>query len=216
MIFETLVVGPFQCNCSILACEKTKEAVLIDAGDEGPRIASRLKQLGVTVKYSLHTHAHLDHIGAVKDVKGAAPGAKVCLHRDDHEIYRMLPQQGRMFGFQYDEPPPVDRFLEDGEEVVFGDGVSMTALHTPGHSPGGLCFRFKEGQLGEKPFLFSGDTLFFESIGRTDLWGGDFGVLSKSIKERLYSLDEETDVLPGHGPRTSIAHEKRENPFVSP
>jgi glyoxylase-like metal-dependent hydrolase (beta-lactamase superfamily II) len=214
MIRKTLVVGPFQCNCSILVCEKTKEAVVIDAGDEFPRIEAALKELDVRVKWSLHTHAHLDHIGAVKELKTVLPTAQIAIHRDDHDMYKQLPLQGRMFGFNYDEPPGVDQFLEDGQAVAFGEH-RLTCLHTPGHSPGGLCFRVEAGALAESPFLFSGDTLFRESIGRTDLWGGSLDVLKKSIKQRLYSLEGETQVLPGHGPMTTLEYEAKNNPFVN-
>ncbi len=213
MIQETLVVGPFQCNCCILACEETKEAVVIDAGDEYDAISKRLRALGLTVKYSLHTHAHLDHIGAVHGLKAEYAAAKIALHADDADIYRMLPQQGQMFGFHYDAPPAIDVMLQDGQEISFGRHKCQV-IHTPGHSPGGACFHFSGGELGTAPFLFSGDTLFHESIGRTDLWGGDFGTLKKSIQGRLFTLEEETAVQPGHGPRTSVGHERRKNPFV--
>jgi hydroxyacylglutathione hydrolase len=110
---HTLVVGPFQCNCSILVCERTKEAIVIDAGDELERIVAACQKAGVTLKYSVHTHAHLDHIGAVKGLKAAMPATKICLHKDDNQLYEALPMQGQMFGFQYDVPPPVDHFMQD-------------------------------------------------------------------------------------------------------
>jgi len=213
MIQKTIVVGPFQCNCTILACEKTKEAIVIDAGDELPQIRQALSELGVTLKYSVHTHGHLDHIGAVSGLKKFSPKTTICLHQGDQWMYENLPMQGKMFGFQYEVPPAVDHFINDQEELFFGEH-RCSIIHTPGHSPGGVCLRFDEGQLGATPFLFSGDTLFQDSIGRTDLWGGDHGQLIKTIKQRLFVLPEETTVMPGHGPLTSIAHEKRENPFV--
>ena len=213
MIRKTIVVGPFQCNCTILVCEKTREAIIIDAGDEIDRIRDELQKLNVVVKYSVHTHAHLDHIGAVDGLKKFSPQTAICLHRDDHEIYKNLPMQGKLFGFHYSEPPAVDEFLEHEQTLRFGEH-SLSVIHTPGHSPGGICLKFSEGTLAESPFLFSGDTLFRESIGRTDLWGGDHGLLVKSIKQRLFPLPEETNVLPGHGPLTTLAHERRENPFL--
>ena len=215
MIHKQLVVGPFQCNCSILICEKTKEAIIIDAGDEAPRIIEELKNQGCTVKFSFHTHAHLDHIGAVKELKAFSPSTKIALHASDLQLYENLPMQGKLFGVDYDVPPKVDQLIEDEETLSFGDGKELKIIHTPGHSPGGVCLKFKEGLLGDKPVLFTGDTLFHESIGRTDLWGGDFSVLKKSIKERIYSQEKETVVCPGHGLRTSIEHEMAENPFVN-
>lgn len=208
-----LVVGPFQCNCSILVHPVTKEALVIDAGDEFQKIKARCEKLGVKIKYSIHTHGHLDHIGAVKELKTWAPQAKICLHKDDEWIYQNLPMQGQMFGIQYEVPPSVDQFLNDGEELVLGD-VKFQMVHTPGHSPGGLCIRVKEGEIGKVPAVFTGDTLFQESIGRTDLWGGDHGLLIKSIKQRLLVLDGETKVFPGHGPSTTIEVEKKSNPFL--
>lgn len=210
---HTLVVGPFQCNCQILICEKTKEAIVIDAGDEMAKIRDSLAKAGVNLKYSVHTHAHLDHIGAVEGLKAWRPEMKICLHKGDEWIYKNLPMQGQLFGFEYAPPPPVDHFLEDGEELTFGD-QKFSVIHTPGHSPGGVCLRFSEGKLGETPVLFTGDTLFAQSIGRTDLWGADHKQLITSIKDRLLTLDEETVVHPGHGPSTTLGRESRDNPFL--
>jgi hypothetical protein len=138
---------------------------------------------------------------------------KLSLHQADHELWKNLVKQGSMFGFEFGEPRPVDHFLLDEEELKIGDS-KFKILHTPGHSPGGLCIRFNEGELAEVPFLFSGDTLFQSSIGRTDLWGGDYKTLIQSIKQRIFTLDEETTVVPGHGFETSIAEERRDNPFL--
>lgn len=209
MIQKTFTVGPLQCNCTILACERTLEAVLIDPGDEAAVIIRNLKDLGVTVKYLLHTHAHFDHIGATKEVR-AHTQAAVCLHKGDQSIYEMLPLQGKMFGMQFEAAPAIEKFLEDEEILQFGDhGIQV--IHTPGHSPGGVCFKLTSGQ----ETLFSGDTLFQGSIGRTDLWGGNFDELITSIKNRLLILNDEIQVFPGHGPHTLIGKEKRNNPFLS-
>jgi hydroxyacylglutathione hydrolase len=207
MIFERLVVGPLQCNCAILACEKTKEAVVIDPGDEATRIVSAIQSRGYDVKYLLHTHAHFDHIGATAELRKAVT-APVCLHKGDHEIFKNLPMQGQMFGMQFGEAPEVEKFLEDNEVLKFGN-QSLEVVHTPGHSPGGLCFKVS----GDEEMLFSGDSLFQMSIGRTDLWGGNFELLIKSIKERVFSLEGEMPVHPGHGPSTRVGDEKRLNPF---
>lgn len=208
MIYKKLVVGPLQCNCAILACEKTKEAVIIDPGDEGARIASEVQASGFTVKALLHTHAHFDHIGGTKEVKEAL-SAPIWLHKADLEIYNNLPLQGRMFGFSFVAAPAVDNFLEDGQTLNFGEH-SLEVIHTPGHSPGGVCFRKKDGE----EMIFSGDTLFQMSVGRSDLWGGDHEQMIHSIKDRLLVLSEDTPVHPGHGPSTMIGIEKRSNPFL--
>lgn len=209
MIQKTFSVGPLQCNCTVLACEKTLEGVLIDPGDEPQKIIQHLNNLGVTIKYLLHTHAHFDHIGATKGLK-THTGAPVCLHEADRFIYEMLPLQGKMFGMHFESAPPIEKVLEDEEVLRFGNhGIQV--LHTPGHSPGGVCFKLTGGE----ETLFSGDTLFQGSIGRTDLWGGSYDELIKSIKKRLMILDDEIVVFPGHGPSTLIGKEKRNNPFLT-
>lgn len=208
MIRKQFVVGPLQCNCTILTCEKAREAVVIDPGDEGARLVEELKSQGVTVKYLLHTHAHFDHIGATRTLKENFT-TKICLHRGDEKIYQMLPVQGQMFGMRFDEPKPIDQFIEDGELLTFGEH-RLEVIHTPGHSPGGVCFKLSE----KEQLLFSGDTLFQGSIGRTDLWGGNYDTLLQSIRTRLLSLDGDTQVFPGHGGETLISTEKRHNPFL--
>jgi len=207
VIKKTFVVGPLQCNCTLLACEKTGEAVLIDPGDEGSRLVSELQGLNVKVKYLLHTHAHFDHIGATGFLKSHTQ-AQVCLHQGDQGIYEMLPVQGQMFGMQFDPAPKIEKFLTDEEILEFGEH-KIQVIHTPGHSPGGICFKLTGGD----EWLFSGDTLFQGSIGRTDLWGGDFDLLTKSIKRRIFTLKEDIAVFPGHGPSTFVGQEKRHNPF---
>lgn len=206
---ETLVVGPLQCNCTILACEKTLEAVVIDPGDEAENILASLRAKNIKVKYLLHTHAHFDHIGATASLKSKT-AAQICLHKGDEEIYKNLPLQGQMFGMKFDAPAPIDKFLEDEEEVTFGE-QKLKVIHTPGHSPGGICFTLE----GKESLVFSGDTLFQGSIGRTDLWGGDYSQLIRSIKSRLLTLDDSTQVFPGHGPSSVIHAEKKLNPFLS-
>jgi hydroxyacylglutathione hydrolase len=208
MIQEQLVVGPLQCNCMILICEKTREAVVIDPGDEAPRILKTLEDLKVNVRYLLHTHAHFDHIGATAGLK-ATLSAPSCLHRSDELIYNNLPMQGKMFGMEFLPAPPVEKFLEDEEILSFGEN-QLQVIHTPGHSPGSVCFRL----LGSEEVLYSGDTLFYQSIGRSDLWGGDQTQLVTSIKNRLLPLNGDLPVFPGHGPRTRIGDEKKSNPFL--
>ena len=210
MIHQNLVVGPLACNCALLACEETREAVLIDPGDEAPRILEAVAKANVTVKYLLHTHAHFDHVGATAGVR-AKLDAKTCLHRGDEDLYRNLPLQGRMFGVPMDAAPPLEKYLEDNEVLAFGR-YRIEVVHTPGHSPGSVCFRVT-GDGQER--LFSGDTLFQGSIGRADLWGGDGRQLIRSIKTRLLAFDDEIPVYPGHGEATKIGTERRSNPFLT-
>ena len=210
MIHKTVVVGPLQCNCAILGCERTREAVIVDPGDEAAKILAEVAALKLEVKFLLHTHAHFDHVGGTGEVRKKLT-APVCLHKGDDDLYRNLPLQGKLFGIPLMAGPPVEKYLEDGEELVFGD-YKLTTLHTPGHSPGSICFQVAGN--GEE-WLFSGDTLFQQSVGRSDLWGGDHGTLVRSIKSRLLTLDDDTPVFPGHGPETIIGIEKRTNPFLT-
>lgn len=209
MIQHTIVVGPFQCNCTLLACERTGEAVLIDPGDEPEKILKALGEPNLRVKYLLHTHAHFDHFAATAKVK-AAKGGEVVLHRGDEKLWVNLKAQGQMFGMEFDDPAVVEKFVDDGEELTFGDH-KLQVIHTPGHSPGSICFKLADG----KESVYSGDTLFWRSIGRADLWGGDARQLIRSIKDRLFVLEDDLRVFPGHGPSTRLGEEKRENPFLT-
>ena len=209
MIVETVVVGSFQCNCTILACEKTKHAVIIDPGDEAHKIMEIIKHYDLDVKYLLHTHAHLDHIMATREIKEKT-GAEILLHHADNDIYNNLTMQAKMFGFNVKEPLKVDKFIAHDEIITAGETINTSVIHTPGHSPGSVCFHFDKE---EKPFIFSGDTLFERSIGRTDLWGGSQDQLLSSIKDRIFSLPEDTVVCPGHGNKTTVWEEKKKNPF---
>jgi len=208
MIHQTIVVGPLECNCALLACEKTKEAIIIDPGEQADKIIAAVEKAGLSVKYLVHTHAHFDHIGGTKGVREVLPAA-ICLHRADEQIYQNLPLQGKMFGFAFDAAPPVEKWIEDEETLLFGE-CRATVIHTPGHSPGSICLRVRD-EKEEK--LFSGDTLFQMSIGRSDLWGGDQSQLLKSVRERIFTLDGEMPVYPGHGASTRIGDEKLHNPF---
>ncbi len=209
LFVETFPVGDFQCNCAILVDEATREAVIVDPGDDAPRILARVKSHGVTVRYLLHTHAHLDHIMATRAVKEAT-GAEVRLHPGDDWLYQNLAMQCGMFGWDADTPSPVDAPLAEGDVITFG-GERLTVIHTPGHTPGSVCLE----SAGETPLVFSGDTLFARGIGRTDLWGGSHPQLLRSIERRLLVLPDPTRVVPGHGPRTTIGDERRKNPFLT-
>jgi len=207
-LLQTLPVGPLQCNCTILFDEERREALVVDPGDEAPRILKALTDLNARTLALLHTHGHFDHIGATSDV-AEATGAAIRLHAGDRFLYDSLAEQASFFGLSLRAPRPPDQPLSDGEVISFG-GFQVRAIHTPGHTPGSTSFLLE----GENPILFSGDTLFHRSIGRTDLWGGDTDQILASIRERLFTLPPETPVVCGHGPRTTIGEERKLNPFV--
>jgi hydroxyacylglutathione hydrolase len=212
---KTIVVGPFQCNCRLLVCPETRKAALVDPGDEAPRILKALEGTDIHVQYLLHTHGHLDHVGATRSVKETLLSKpEIALHRGDEPLYLALKKQGALFGINYDDPLKVDHYLEDGETIEVGK-LKLSVLHTPGHSPGSVCLRLHEDSaLGAGESLYSGDTLFQGSVGRTDLWGANQDQMFKSIRGRILTLDDDTRVCPGHGPETRIGIEKRENPFL--
>jgi len=207
-LLQTLPVGPLQCNCTILFDEERREALVVDPGDEAPRILKALTDLNARTLALLHTHGHFDHIGATSDV-AEATGAAIRLHAGDRFLYDSLAEQASFFGLSLRAPRPPDQPLSDGEVISFG-GFQVRAIHTPGHTPGSTSFLLE----GESPILFSGDTLFHRSIGRTDLWGGDTDQILASIRERLFTLPAETPLVCGHGPRTTIGEERKLNPFV--
>ena len=207
IIVETIPVGPLQCNCTILGDLESLKAIVVDPGGDAEILLERLVELNLQVERIIHTHAHLDHFLASGKMKEAT-GAKLALHREDLFLWDMLEDQCRMFGIPFEPAPPPDQWLENEEEIDLND-LQGKALHTPGHTPGSMCFLFESQKL-----LIAGDTLFQGSIGRTDLWGGDFKKIEKSIQEKLYTLDEETSVITGHGESTSIGHEMRANSFV--
>lgn len=207
LIVKTFPIGPLQCNCTIIGNPVTHRALLIDPGGDAEVILQMLKDLNLHVVQVLHTHAHLDHFLASGEIKKQT-GAQLCLHKDDSFLWDMLETQCMMFGVPYSPAPAPDHWLEHEEELELED-LKGVCLHTPGHSPGSMCFHFDTEKL-----LIAGDTLFQGSIGRTDLWGGDYRAIEKSIKQRLYTLDEACRVITGHGPATSLGFEMRNNPFV--
>ncbi|MDQ6893893.1 MAG: MBL fold metallo-hydrolase [Acidobacteriota bacterium] len=209
---QILPVGPLQCNCSILSDPQTREALIIDPGDEGPRIAAAVESAGLRVVALLHTHGHFDHIGASGAV-AAATGAPIRIHSADRPLYDALAEQAALFGLRADPAPPPDEPIRDRERIGFGR-FAVTTIHTPGHTPGSTCFLLDPGEDAD-PILFSGDTLFRRSIGRTDLWGGDTEQILESIREKLFTLPADLRVVCGHGPDTTIGEEKKGNPFVS-
>ncbi len=206
MILIRLIVGPLQVNCYILADEKTKEAVVIDPGDDAGDILKIINEKDFTVKYIVNTHAHFDHVGANKAIKEAT-GAELLLHEADAKILATASKQSRSFGLSTVDSPPADRHLKHGDIVTAGE-VSLKVLHTPGHTPGGIS-------LLEQGIVFTGDSLFAGSIGRTDFPGGDLMTLLHSIRTNLMVLPDETKVFSGHGPASTIGEERRENPFLN-
>ncbi|MBH0185719.1 MAG: MBL fold metallo-hydrolase [Nitrospira sp.] len=206
LIRKTFSVPPLGCNCSIIGDPVTKRAIVVDPGGDSARILQEVQKLGLTVSHILHTHAHFDHFlasGAMKQATGAA----LCLHQDDLDLWENLEVQCRMFGVPFVAVPMPDYWLKDEEQVLLGEHA-LIALHTPGHTPGSMSFHAPNEQL-----VLAGDTLFRGSIGRTDLWGGDFDTIEQSIRERLYTLDDATIVVTGHGPETEIGREKESNQF---
>ena len=212
MIHEVLAVGALQCNCSILGDEETRQAIVIDPGDEVERILAVLKKHNLRARYILNTHAHFDHVGNCYELKEAT-GADIWLHKADLPIYETAPRQAEQFAMYGVNPirmAAVDLFPRDADGVSVGK-IAAQLIHTPGHTPGSLSIHVPGGT---KDTLFAGDTLFNGSIGRTDLPGGDFDRILRSIKERLLTLDDDTEVWPGHGAKTTIGRERRTNPFL--
>jgi glyoxylase-like metal-dependent hydrolase (beta-lactamase superfamily II) len=210
MIIEVRAAPPFYKNGFLVACERTREAAIIDPGDEVDELLAAVRDYAADVKYILLTHAHVDHVTGVAAAK-AAFDVPVHLHRDDLFLYERAVDQGAMFGFRVQPPPPVDVFY-DMSPIAIGD-LEVRVHHTPGHCPGGVCLQIgKKREPGRD--LFVGDTLFAGSIGRTDLPGGDYDVLMRSITEVLFPLGDDAIVHPGHGPDTTIARERATNPFL--
>lgn len=216
MFIKVFPVGAFQCNCTIIGDLKTGDAIVIDPGDEAERIIKELKSQNLTARYILHTHAHLDHIGATRALKEGC-GGQVCLHKDDLFLYENIAMQAELLRLPVDTRiVPVEHYLVHNDPIECHADLRCTALHTPGHTPGSMCFLFENLSLSDQKInlLFSGDTLFMGSVGRTDLWGGDHAQLIASIKEKLLVLPGETIVVSGHGPQTTIGQELKINPFL--
>lgn len=207
LFIKTFPVGALQCNCTILGDSEAKVAIVIDPGGEAPRILSALDEAELRVLHIVHTHAHIDHVGATHAVRGATGGATY-LHPGDTPLHDMLALQAQFLGVPMPEPSVMDHPLQDALTLPFG-AFELAVMHTPGHTPGSVCFA-----VPGQDVCFSGDTLFAGGIGRTDLWGGDSEAIVHSIRDRLYALNGAVQVVPGHGPVTSIDRERRANPFV--
>jgi hydroxyacylglutathione hydrolase len=212
MIIEIQAVGPFFKNGFVLGCPDSREAVLIDPGDEVDDLLAFANRSALSIRHILLTHAHIDHITGVTAAKRAL-GVPVYLHRDDLFLYDHAIEMAAMFGMRVQQPPPVDVFYTPGQAIPFGS-LEVRWHHTPGHCPGGVCLEVGEaGKPGAD--LFVGDTLFAGSIGRTDLPGGDAATLIASIRNVLLAFEDETTVYPGHGPATTIGQERRTNPYLA-
>jgi hydroxyacylglutathione hydrolase len=213
MIIQSRACAPFFKNGFVVGCETTRDAVVIDPGDEVADLIEVVRQERLNVRFILLTHAHIDHITGVAQAK-AAFGVPIALHRDDLFLYDRIVEIGRMFGLAAERQPPVDVFYEPGQAFDFGEHVARPH-HTPGHSPGGVCLQVgrRDDPAGGRD-LFVGDTLFAGSIGRTDLPGGNYETLISSIKNTLFAFGDEARVYSGHGPETTIGAERRTNPFL--
>jgi len=206
VIIEKLEVGPIMANCYIVGCEETRQAVVIDPGDEADHILYTLAGHKLTVKHIINTHGHFDHVSANRQLQQAT-GADIIIHAADAPMLTSLSDMAAAFGLSCENSPPPDRTVDEGDIISFGS-LEMKVLHTPGHSPGGISL-----VCGDKVFV--GDTLFAGSIGRTDFPGGDFDTLIAAIRRKLFPLGDQVVVYCGHGPETTIGREKRTNPFAA-
>ena len=238
LIHEIIPVGPLQCNCSILGDPVTREALVVDPGDDVERILALLQKHSLKVRAIISTHTHIDHVGGLAQLH-AVTGAPVLIHEADMPLYGRLDMQAQFLGVPVPPTTKIDEYVKDGDTIRWG-GYTAQIIHTPGHTPGSITLfsdvaRRDDGATGESagasplargvggvkapsaalsPLLLAGDTLFQGSIGRTDLWGGSMKTIMDSLRGKLMQLPEETVVHPGHGPVTTIGEERESNPFL--
>ena len=208
MIHEIIPVGPLQCNCSVIGDEGTHEAMVIDPGDDISRVLAMVRKHGLSVKQIVITHAHIDHVGGAMKLRQAT-GAPILLNQNDYSLLKMLDMQAAWVGMASPGKVEIDQQLAEGDKLSAGS-LEATVLHTPGHTEGSVCLYFSTQQK-----LIAGDTLFAGSIGRTDLPGGSFEKIMSSLRQRVLALPDDTIVIPGHGPLTSIGEERESNPFLT-
>jgi glyoxylase-like metal-dependent hydrolase (beta-lactamase superfamily II) len=209
MLLETFPAGPLGCNCSLVVDETAKRAIVVDPGGDFDEIERRLDALGVTVDAIVHTHTHIDHVGATAAVQRKT-SARACIHEQDRFLYELLPVQAAMLGIPLPETVEMEGSLADGSSLHAG-ALELGILHTPGHTPGSVTFVVSSSGATH---VFTGDTLFRRGIGRTDLWGGDSGLIMRSLREKILALPDDAIVVPGHGPATTIGEERTGNPFL--
>ena len=208
MILDSVPVGALMCNCVIVGDELSRRAIVIDPGDEVDKVAALLDKHGLTAAAIVATHGHIDHVGGIAKLK-ALTGAPAMIHEADMPMYENIALQAQWLGVPPPETTQIDSHLSEGQSLVFGK-LKLEVRHTPGHSPGSVSFIAP----ADVPIVFAGDTLFAGSIGRTDLWGGSFDQIIQSIRGTLLPLPDDSVVLPGHGPRTTIGIERATNPFL--
>ena len=207
MIHEILPVGPLRCNCSIIGDETTREAMVVDPGDDIAEVLAIIQKHNLQVRQIVITHAHIDHVGGAMKLRQAT-GAPILMNQNDYALVKMLDVQAAWLGMAPPGEVKIDRSLGDGDKIDAGPLVA-NVIHTPGHTEGSVCLFFPTQQK-----LIAGDTLFAGSIGRTDLPGGCFDKIIRSLKEKVLALPDETVVVPGHGPLTTIGDERESNPFL--
>jgi glyoxylase-like metal-dependent hydrolase (beta-lactamase superfamily II) len=208
VIHEIIPVGPLQCNCSIIGDEGTREAMVIDPGDDVADVLALVGKHGLTVKQIVVTHAHIDHVGGAMKLRQLT-GAPILLNQNDYALLQMLDMQAAWVGMAAPGKVQIDQSLAEGDTLRAGS-LQASVLHTPGHTEGSVCLYFPAQQK-----LIAGDTLFAGSIGRTDLPGGSFEKIMRSLRQRVLALPDETIVVPGHGPLTTIGGERESNPFLA-
>jgi len=206
MIFDIMMVGPLAVNCFIIGCEKTREGVVVDAGGDAAAIIAAVERHGLNIGLVINTHGHFDHVGANRALVERF-GARLLIHAADAPLMERAADVARSYGVQGENSPRPDTFLADGMDITFGS-CHMQVLHTPGHTQGGCCL-----YLEAEKKIITGDTLFADSIGRTDLPGGSHEQLLQSIRSKLFILPDDVTAYPGHGPETTIGHERRHNPY---
>lgn len=207
MIHEILPVGPLQCNCSIVGDETTREAIVIDPGDNVESVLAIVQKHGLKINKIVVTHAHLDHVGGAKKLKSLT-GAPILLNQNDQALLNMLDMQASWLGMRDPGKVEIDQSVSDGDKVSAGN-LEAQIIHTPGHTEGSICVYFEPEKT-----LVAGDTLFSGSIGRTDLPGGSYDKIIRSLHDKVLALPDEVNVVPGHGPITTIGEERESNPFL--